>query len=343
MTLLLPSAYDFQIALQEEKGIPASAPTHFLKCLDGSDIKADPEPVTIKTGEGKRMNDGISYIAGAPVAGSLIIVCQDDMLPLTTYLAGGTLETSGGADPYTHTGKVNQTGGVPYATVFKHVGPLYEIFPDCKVNTWRYETASDGENQILKLTLGVVGIGLPTKESAWAVPAVAEDSDHIFLWHKGAGAWVIDGDTVAGISQWILEGNNNLETVPGETKTGYDLAEGECDVTCISRLVVEDLARYYSYMYGSETPADGTPLNLDAIPVGSFAGKLTRVGAAPGPERSFAVSIPELTYAVGEPPAITGNTKGTPIYHSLAGRATGADPKISMVTKNGVASYDLPS
>lgn len=341
--MINPSIFDFQIALQAEKGTGADAPSHYLYCLSGSDVKADPEVVTVAIGEASRVSDGISFIAGAPVAGNLVIVAQDDMLPLVQLLCLGDLDTSGTGDPYAHAGTINQTGGVPYFTLFKHVDDLYEKFIDCKVNTFRFETSAEGEGQLLKVTLGIVGIGLPTYEEEWASPATAEDKDKIFLWHYGANSWSVDSTAVAGISEFILEGNNNLATVPGEDKTGYALAEQKGDITCSTRLVVEDLERYLTYMYGSSSPSASTEMTLDSIPTGQFSCKLERVAASPGPERSFAVSIPELTYAVGEPPAITPDPSGAPIYQTLGGLVTGDDPKITITTKNGTDTYELGS
>ncbi len=337
---LIPSAYDYQIALQSAKGTPATNPSNFLLCLDGSDISADPEIVTIKTGEGTRMADGISFVAGAPVAGNLICVCQDNMLPLLLIAGMGNMVVSGGTDPYSHTATVAQSAGVPYITVFKHVSGHYEVFPDCKLNTLRLETSHDGENQIMRATLGIMGIGLPIFRTAEpAIPATAEDKDHIFSWSQAAGTWEIDSETIAGISEFILEINNNLAMVPGETKTGYMLWEQLCEVSATSRLVIEDWARYNNFMYGSDEPTDETELSVDAVPTGSLAVTFTRVAAAPGPERSFSVAIPELRYALGDKPKVVGDPKGEPIYQSMGGLAIGTDPKITCVVKNGVASY----
>jgi hypothetical protein len=335
-----PSAWDFQLALQADRDTPATAPEFFANTLEGSDISVNPEVVTVKTGEGSRCSDGISFIAGAPVGGKLIIVGHDNILPFLTYLSYGSLAKSGVGDPFSWAGTINQSGGVPFFTGFKHVGDLYEIYPCLKVNTFAFETASDGENQLLKVTLDVVGIGLPSYENAWALPAAKEDAGHIFTWSMGASEWKVDGTTVAGISSFALNGNNNLTTVPGELKTGYDLSEGDHESVVTTRLVVEDLERYLQYMYGDSTPTPGAHMDLDTLQTGSFAGKLTRVAASPGPERSFAVAVPDLIYAAGEPPRIQGQ-RGGPLYHTLGGRAQGTNPKITVTTKNGVAAYDL--
>jgi hypothetical protein len=103
---------------------------------------------------------------------------------------------------------------------------------------------------------------------------------------------------------------------------------------------MQDLSHYNKFMYGSDEPDDDTSLSPD-IPTGSFSTKFTRVATAPGPERSVAVATPDLSYAMGEAPKVTGDPTGAPQYVTLAGIAQGTDPKVSVVVKNGEADYNI--
>lgn len=342
--MLNPSKYGFGLALQSAKGEAAAVPTYFLRCLEGSDIRVTPEPVTELIGEGTRMVEGISFIAGADVGGSLIILAQDEVLPVLNYLCLGEhkdLPVVSGA--YPHVATVNLDEGVQYCTVFKQADKLYEVYPDVKVDTFRFETEQEGRGQLLRYTLGVVGIGLPKTYSKTPFEwPEAESKKNLFMWHFGASRWQVDDVDVAGISQWFLEGDNNLTVVPGELRTGYALAEGHVEIVCSARLVVEDLKRYNKYMYGVEAPEAGTPMTLDEIPTGAFKAKLVRPTGT-NPERSYEVVIPKLEYAVGDAPTIVPDPTGAPVFQTLGGRVVKPDSgdHIKVTVVNGVEKYDF--
>lgn len=349
MTLIPTNAFKFLIAPQDDllastDPIPSISDFYWLAAVDGSDISPDRTITKRKTGEGKRMNDGHAVVSGMGAAGTIEAIAQDKMLGLLFWAALGSDDVTGAADPYAHAATPNQTGGLPYLTVIKHVGDLWEAYPNCKINELTLRVASEGDSHIMTVSLGLMGVGVVRYLDGDPIdpdtPEVVKEEGE-FTWNQALGTWEVDGELIASISDFTVTIRNNLIRVPGEGLAGYALAEGELEIEAASTVTVEDLGRYLTTVYGTDAPSDGDEAQ-PIIPVGSFAATFTRVAAEVGPpavaERSFEIDIPELRYEA-EAPRVEGNTEGRPLELAMAGLAVGDDPKATFTTTNGVAAY----
>jgi Phage tail tube protein len=331
------NAYDFMVGIQAGGlGVPATNPTHFLKCLAGSDMSPATTIANQRTGEGTRASDGISFVSGVSAGGTLNVVAQYKDLPELLYLSHGAVATTGSVDPYSHAGTINQAGALPYFTIFKHVDALYEVYPDCKMEDFALDVASANRLLIAKCQITSIGETM-FKVAAPATPAVAEPSTDRYNWDQAKGTWVVDGVTVAFISLFGYHVKNNLQVVLGESLTGYALQEGPSDPEISAGLQVIDLTRYLKAVYGSATPADATHIQ-PVIPTGSFAAKFTAVAASPGPERSYQIAATAVEYR-SKTPTIVADPSGKIQELTMVGRCVGTDPKVTHTVKNGTATY----
>lgn len=343
------NAFKFLIAPQADllassDPIPDIDEFYWLAAVDGSDISPERTIAKRKTGEGVRMNDGVAAVNGMGSKGTIEAIVQDKMAGLLFWAALGTDQVTGTADPYKHAVTPNQTGGIPYLTVIKHVGPLWEAYPNCKINTLTLKVASEGDAHIMTLAAELMGAGVVRYMDGDPIdPVTPEVTKELgqYTWNQALGTWTVDGESVASISEFTLTIRNNLTRVPGEGLAGYALAEGPLEIEASSTVTVEDIDRYLSVVYGTTTPGDGDEAQ-PIIPIGSFAAKFTRVAAVTGPlavaERSIEIDIDELRYEA-EAPRIQGSTDGKPLEIALAGLATGADPKAKINVTNGVDTY----
>lgn len=332
---MAPNAYDFQVAKQTDKATPATNPAYWLRCLSGSKLKPARNLSTAMDGAGTRANDGVAFVSGVAAGGTLNMMVNEKMLGFWLWAALGTDTVTGAADPYSHALTINQTGALPYLSVFAHNGPLRELYSAGKVDKLTLSVAGEGDNRLAKVSVDLKFIGAPLfKTGAPAVPSVSE-GDVVYLWDHAKSAWVIDSVACAFISEYILEINNNLAVVPGDDIVGYELVEQLCTVTTTTKTYAADAAKYNKMVYGAASPTDGTGVSTD-IQTGAFATKFTRVAGAT--ERSCAIAIPSVRYSVGDPDYDPDPT-GAPIQSTVAGIAIGTDPKITCTVKNGVATY----
>ncbi len=349
MILIPTNAFKFLIAPQDallasEDAIPTIDKFYWLAAVDGSDISSDRTITKRKTGEGKRMNDGHAVVSGMGAGGTIEAIAQDKMLGLLFWAALGSDDVTGTTDPFAHAATPNQTGGLPYLTVIKHVGDLWEAYPNCKINELTLRVACEGDAHIMTVSMGLMGVGVVRYLDGDPISSVTpevEKEDGEYTWNQALGTWEVDGSLIASIADFTVTIRNNLIRVCGEGLAGYALAEGELEIEAASTVTVEDLDRYLETVYGTTSPGDGDEAQ-PIIPVGSFAATFTRVAGETGPpavlERSFEVDIPELRYEA-ETPRVEGNTEGRPLQLAMAGLATGDDPKATFTTTNGVEEY----
>lgn len=330
------NAFDFQFGFQASKGTPAANPTYYCRALAGSTLESTRAWSKVMTGEGKRVPDGMAFANQVTVAGSLKVAAQEKTLAAFLYGALGTDNVTGAGDPYAHAMTINQTGSLPYITIWKHIGTKYEVYSDCKIDKLTVTVSATGDTRMVTIQADIKGIGIPlSKTSGPGTPATDEGST-AYLWDYGTGAWKIDTVTTANISEMILTITNAVDAVPGESIVAYAAVEKVGEVQISSKQWAEDLTRYNTIKYGVSSPIDGAALST-VVPTGAFECTLTKVAASPGPERSVKISVPSTRYTVADPP-LNPDPTGAPIYYTIAGYAIGADPKITATVKCGLAT-----
>lgn len=322
-------------AFQEEKDTAAAAPLYYLRLLDGSEIGPDREVQVKRTAESGRANDGVAVVGSMGSGGTLNFVCQPVALPALLGAALGDISTAGGTDPYTHTCQPDQTGTLPWLTVWAKIGEVRMQIINLKVNTLSLTVSSD--DRLVAGAMELMGAGKVTYQDADpAVPATAEAIANLFAWSMAKGAWTVDGATVGYVKKLECFVRNNLVGIPGEDVFFYDIQEGVQDNEYSATTTIVDASRYNTMVFGTATPADDAEVS-GTITEGSLAVKFTLAAA---PERSLAINVTKSQYR-NPLPKLKIDPEGRPQDLVLTARCIGTDPKITYVVKNGAVSYAI--
>jgi hypothetical protein len=293
------SVHELALAVQSARGTAATVAKYNLPLLGGS---VRPRRVTNLLEEtGSTRLRKISYVSEVGAEGNPSYAVRPSVLPLLLYGALGSKADSGAADPYTHA--IHEATEQPWLTAWRKlllsdgVTTVYEKFVDCKI-TQVVLTSEKG--QPLKADLTIAGLS-PTYLAAATYAsevAVAQSSEDPIMHYDGAGAFLVEAAAVASIERFVLTINGNGSFQQGDSLEGYDIAEGMYDIGLETSNLIEDAALYNRFHYGSDTPSDGDGATADvATLTGGVDVKWTQVAAAPGPERSLRIQLPQLDIA----------------------------------------------
>jgi hypothetical protein len=137
---------------------------------------------------------------------------------------------------------------------------------------------------------------------------------------------------LGAIKTFSIKISRNATPWQGEGITMYDFPEGRCRVEASFTCLVENHHRYNKLTYGATHPVAGTE-----VTTATFSGNFhLKFVAQATPERSMEITIPVLRYT--DPGALAPNADGGAPEATVAGVASGVDPCISVLVKNGRAT-----
>lgn len=176
--------FQYEMAPQSGKGIPAAAPEFFLKAIGGA---LSPKRTTGQTltGDGTVFSDGFEYVAGIDAGGSLQVAGQPIAIGALVDAVFGTDTKTGGGDPYSHALVPNQaSGGTTWYTFWKRVDDYWELYPDAKVTELLIEASVD--KRLMQATATIMS-GAATQ--CITAPSSASAETEAFIWSNATGSW----------------------------------------------------------------------------------------------------------------------------------------------------------
>lgn len=331
--------FDLAIAKQAAKGTAAAAATHRLR-VAGSGTPAANRVVNDLVETSPDREYVRSFVSSVGVEGSPETNVRLPSLGLLLYLALGAKSVTGVGDPYTH--EFTPANLLPWFTCWRMVGDLlYERFVDCKIASL---SLTSEKGQPVKASFTISGLRAESIDAAtFATEAeVATIDDGAPLMHyDGAGKFLVDGAAVSSIERIALQVNNNGSMQQGDSLEGYDVSEGMRQTTLETVQVIDDVATYNTFHYGSAAPTVGARATRDVLELAAGIDfEWEQVAAAPGPERSLRIQSDRVEIAsIGGYEPGTGNeplkrTTGYRLRQPLAGGAS-----ITATVINGTASY----
>lgn len=327
---------DLSFAIQAAKGTPAATAAHRIY-LTGGGITAPKETARLTETSGGRNQGGV-YVRMVRAEGSPAAYVRPNMIGALLYAALGSKAVAGVSDPWTHTQTVAATQ--PWMTFWRMLGAgLFERFSDCKLTS--LSIASTAGNPLV-VTFGVLGLS-PASQTAANTTATVEQTN-TFMHFDGKGALQVENVPVTRIESFTLNITTGVTVQQGDDVIPYDATEGGVAISIETVEAITNFALYNRMVYGTATPANNAPPSKEVLELGGApAGldfKFTRVGAAPGPERSLAVAGTRVQ--IEEITGIELNTDGAPIRqtvrYTLAEPLAGGSP-LTTIVKNGQATY----
>lgn len=181
------AVFQFEIAKQSAKGVPAAAPAYFMQATGGtmSGNRTDGE---VQVGDGLVFSRGYVYADKVEAGGSPVLVASPKDLALLIHAILGTDTPSGAGDPWTHVITPNNASGTtPWYTIWKRVDALWELFPDCKVTALEIKASVD--QKIMQVTPTIVSASATQKIAA---PSSATAETVAFDWWDAQGSWTLN-------------------------------------------------------------------------------------------------------------------------------------------------------
>jgi hypothetical protein len=330
------SIHELAFAKQTARGTPAATATHKIPLLGGT-VRARRTVNLLEETSSGRLR-GQAYVSQVGAEGSPEYAMRPVASGLLLYGVLGAKAVTGVADPYSHT--FTEAAELPWFTFWRMLENLkYEEFRDCRI-TQMVLTSEAGQPLRAAMTImGLDPISLDSAAYATATGGVTEESGAPFMHYDGAGALKIETVAVASIESIVTTINNNNTFQQGDSHKGYDVSEGMLDISMAVRSLIEDVAMYNRFHYGSATPATGTPATKDVIELG--AGGLDFLWTRQAtPERSLHLTgsnrMQILDAAGFEPNTNNDPIKQTVTYQSLKPSSGAA---LTAVLKNATASY----
>jgi len=332
------SIHELAFAKQSARGTPATAAAFRIPLVGGTVKPRRQVDLLEETGISRLRTQAYVFQVGAE--GNPEYAARPTALGLLLFGLLGAKAVAGGADPFTHT--FNETAEQPYMTFWRQLENLkYEKFVDCRI-TQMVLTSEAGRPLRAAMTVA----GLDPRHLASGTygteVAVAEESGAPFMHYDGAGALKVENVVIGSIERIVTTINNNNTFQQGDSHRGYDVSEGMLDLMFEVVTLIEDVAEYNRFHYGSATPSDGALATKDVVELATtYLDFLwTRVAAAPGPERSLRIQSGnrvQITAVEGyEPNTNNDPIKKTSSYRSL--RPTSGTGIVATL-KNGQASY----
>lgn len=324
---------DVAFAIQTAKGSPVAASTYRTYITGGRQPgQMRTQENFAETNELRMVND--AYVAEVHADGNPTMYVMPKMIAaLLTAVLGGRNST-GAADPYTHT--LTPASTLPYVTFWRWLADLiYERSADCKVVSLNIHGESGKPLTVTPKILGLTPIYKTSRETTVAVEVAQR-----FMHYDGAGALQVEGVAASTISSFDLDIDNNGQAVPGDSLAPNAIAETELSVRLRTTQLVTDAALWKRLHYASATPADTAVANPAVLELaGSPAGidfKWTRVAASPGPERSIEIQIPRV---LALPFDLNPETGPNPMKQEVVyqGYQPAAGASITAIVKNSVA------
>lgn len=332
------SIHELAFAKQTAKGTPAAAAAFRIPLVGGT-VKPRREVADLEETGTSRVR-GQVYVVTAGAEGNPEYAVRPAAIGLLLYGVLGAKAVTGAADPYTHT--FTDAAEQPWFTFWRQLENLkYEKFIDCKI-TQMVLTSEAGRP--LRAALTVMGRDPRHLASATYATevAVAEESGAPIMHYDGAGALEIEGTPIASIERIVTTINNQGSYQQGDSVLPYDVAEGILDIRQEVASLIEDVAEYNRFHYGSATPADGATASREVVELGAGVTDFlwTQVAAAPGPERSLRIQgsprMQIMDVTGYEPNTNNDPIKKTSVYRSLRPSSGAA---LTATLKNGQATY----
>lgn len=181
--------FQYEVAKQAGKGVPAAAPAYFLKATGGA-LGGKRTQGQQLVGDGLVFSKGFQWIDSIEAGGQLNIISQPSAVALMLLSILGTDQVSGAGDPYTHALTPNNTsGGTLWFTFWKRVDSIWELYPDCKVTELTLDCST--ERRAMLITAQIMGASRP---QSIAAPSSAAEETVAFNWNHAKGYWCVDGD-----------------------------------------------------------------------------------------------------------------------------------------------------
>lgn len=249
---------------QSAKGTIATAATTTvgydrLKHVDGG-FKANKSLNNEEYSDGNRFSSASAWVdkVGGDV-GSVSLQVQPENIGLFYAQVLGSDVVTGGADPYTHTITVSNSGGA-WGTWWQKlgsaIGPVRQVFYDSKIA--KLTQSSPRDRNALHFDLDVKA--LKAAEIYTVDPAKTEDASDPYLLTEAAGALTFDGTVVQEIEDSVIEIDCGTEVFWGDSVEPLQLIEKKGIVTrSIEAIVTDDLLlKYNKALYNATAPTGGT-------------------------------------------------------------------------------------
>jgi hypothetical protein len=345
--------YGLWVSGQKDRDTAATLAVHKLIQV-GGDFDVAREDGSENWSDGSRFGSQTDFINTLVGNGAPQIEAQSDSLAYMLYLFFGG-ETYTAKVPATSPPKFEFTPGSSggyWSTWWKRVGLstiVRQKFNKCKIGTIRIEGST--ANKIVKVTPTV--ISLDPGEIFTVDPVITMGTQQPFVYTEGEGRFEIDGDVYNGHSQFAVVITDALTAIYGDSVTPYELFPGNANITLEGvTLHLDDveLGRFYTQIYGTDTPLAGAK-PLKSVPSwGSYTIDLQKPDTAAVPDlakrQSLKIEIPHVKWA----PALDLAPKpdGGVIEHALAGsvRLVSPDPAIKVTVETGAgasAAHTLPA
>ena len=272
--------------------------------------------------------NGLFLVLSAPTTTTFTVAGQAN--PGTTTFSGGTVSKSG-----THTITPSDSLGLPYFTFWRNQSDtLWESFTDCQFG----ELTLKGEaGAPLSVTTAIMGL-TPTRSdtefaaTSWNTKTTTDtvynyNNATIALGGTAGSTGLVTGATATGLVRSVeIQITNSLNVQQTDDVTPYDMVPGQRQVNISFDLILDSLAEYNKFFYGSST---GTAISSSIY---TTPMQLTFANGS----NSIKFDIPSVAY---EAFPVQPNPNGDPIVVSVRAQAprTG-DPAKPIITATVVNS-----
>lgn len=333
---------DLSMAVQTAKGTAAAgtpATTMSRVYLAGGGLAAMKDTADLEETSSGRLRSA-NYVSQVRAGGSPEFFVRPEMIGWLLWAAMGAKATTGASDPYTHTFTLALTQ--PYMTWWRMLGgALFEKFMDVKVASLAFHSEAGGP---LRVTAELLGLTPAFQTTAMTVATV--ETVDTFMHADAKALLMFEGAAVASIGTIDLTITNNVQISQGPDVVGFQVVEGQQDITLAVQQVITDFASYNRMIYGSNTPANNATPSPNVIELASSAvidigyAKRDAAGAVRTPERSLHFTADRLAIANVE--GIEADPGGDPISQTVTYKVyqpSGGTSGLTAILKNGKSTY----
>ncbi len=329
---------NIRFAFQSAQGTAAMASVYGARLAGGSMVGPMRTDETFEETTGAQMREA-RYVSEVHAAGAPEMYVPPNAAAGLLYGVLGAVDTTGAADPWSHA--ITAATTRPWMTWWRSLGGLlFGKSTDCKVD----QLVISGEaNKPLRMTATVQGLD-PRHATAEEATAAIEIANRV-IYYDGNGTLDLEGVAVPCMRSFTLTISRNGEMIPGDGIGPCDITEGEFTIALSAVKLFSTASLYNRVMFGSATPADNAAVTTSILELGG-AGvdfTFTRVGAAPGPERSLRLVLPRMVVDPFEPQPGTGNS---PLLENLTMNAlqpAGGVSPITATVLNGLSDLVTPA
>lgn len=274
--------------------------------FSGGNIQVTRETGNLSETDSSR-DQGLSYIVRSGVEGGPEAYVRDSYAH-TILEAGLGTDTATGTTNKTHT--ITPSNDLKYYTVWRNQSDvLWEKFEDCMFSEIGVKSEAGAPLTFSTSLMGRTPTRLTTDPTASGQPLASLTVANDVVYNYNKASVKLGGSSTSLIRSFELSINNNVSMQQTDDVVPYDLVPGQREVTLSFDLIMEDLAEYNKFFYGSDS---GTTA------ASSIYTTSAEFEFVQGTNNSIKFVIPSLAY---EAFPVEPNPNGDPIVVSVRAQA----------------------